>query len=382
MLRRTGTVLLLITFFAVYVLCSTSIIHPVRAGTVIVPDDYLTIQEAVDHANVGDTVFVRAGLYSEPVTVRKTLWLAGENRETTVLNGTTIDPMVIVEADNVKISGFTLEGWSFNNIIINGTTGAVIFDNKIAFNAMGILVENSTNTTIEKNVIEGFGLDNIGIMLDYSSECRITNNTITNGVYDGVRLRFSDHNLITRNVISENDYGIYLDESKENTISENAVSENGNVGINFEVSCSNNTVVHNNFVNNYGHVRFWDSQTNVWDDASTGNYWSNITFVDLFIGPHQNLTGSDGIGDSPYVIDEKNSDRYPLMKPWMPVATVGDINHDGSVNILDIVSIASIYGCREGELGWNPKADLAPPYDLINMPDLVTAARHYGEAHP
>jgi hypothetical protein len=30
------------------------------------------------------------------------------------------------------------------------------------------------------------------------------------------------------------------------------------------------------------------------------------------------VTGSDGIGDTPYVIDAKNRDKYPLINPWTP----------------------------------------------------------------
>jgi hypothetical protein len=37
----------------------------------------------------------------------------------------------------------------------------------------------------------------------------------------------------------------------------------------------------------------------------------------LFSGPYQNETGSDGIGDTLYTIDEYNVDRYPLMNPWI-----------------------------------------------------------------
>jgi hypothetical protein len=57
-------------------------------STITVPDDYSTIQEAVDAANSGDTIFVRAGTYNETVTIRKDgLTLTGENQSTTVIDG-------------------------------------------------------------------------------------------------------------------------------------------------------------------------------------------------------------------------------------------------------------------------------------------------------
>jgi hypothetical protein len=49
----------------------------------------------------------------------------------------------------------------------------------------------------------------------------------------------------------------------------------------------------------------------MWDNGfpSGGNYWSDYTGT---------YTNGDGIGDTPYVIDANNQDRYPLMNPWAP----------------------------------------------------------------
>jgi hypothetical protein len=57
---------------------------------------------------------------------------------------------------------------------------------------------------------------------------------------------------------------------------------------------------------------------NFWDIGypSGGNYWSDYTSVDSYSGPYQNETGSDGIGDTPYIIDEDNQDNYPFMSEY------------------------------------------------------------------
>ena len=47
---------------------------------------------------------------------------------------------------------------------------------------------------------------------------------------------------------------------------------------------------------------------NIWDNGIEGNYWSNYNGTD---------NDSDGIGKTPYIIDEKNQDNYPLMTPIM-----------------------------------------------------------------
>jgi hypothetical protein len=55
---------------------------------------------------------------------------------------------------------------------------------------------------------------------------------------------------------------------------------------------------------------FWDAGY-----PSGGNFWSDYNGTDSQNGSYQNQTGSDGIGDTPYVIDANNTDRYPLMAP-------------------------------------------------------------------
>lgn len=273
------------------------------------PADFHTIQEAINAASDGDTIFVRNGVYCEDVVVNKTLFLVGESTASTILNGTTIEPTMIIEANDVNITGFTFEGWSFENIAIDGANGVVIAGNKIIFNAQGIDVENSSNVAIENNTINGNGLDNIGIMLSYSSDCKIVNNTVTNAIYDGIRLWFSNDNLLHGNLIEDNDCGIFLHESSRNTVSENTVSGSGGPGIYLESGSLNQRIFHNSFVDNTNQAVVFGGSTNYWDDGypSSGNYWSDYNGTDA---------DGDGIGDSPYVIDAGNSDNYPLMQPW------------------------------------------------------------------
>jgi hypothetical protein len=71
----------------------------------------------------------------------------------------------------------------------------------------------------------------------------------------------------------------------------------------------NNIVFHNNFVNNTHQVRndYTVYGTDFWDNGSEGNYWSDYTGND---------TNADGIGDTPYIIDENRKDNFPLMFPY------------------------------------------------------------------
>lgn len=53
--------------------------------TIVVPDDYPTIADAIGNATDDDTVFVKSGTYTGTITVNKSITLAGENPKTTIL---------------------------------------------------------------------------------------------------------------------------------------------------------------------------------------------------------------------------------------------------------------------------------------------------------
>lgn len=124
----------------------------------------------------------------------------------------------------------------------------------------------------------------------------------------------SFYNNIFWNKIANNAWGVYLDESSNNSISGNNIMSNP-CGIWLHESL-NNSIYHNNFINNTYHFSTY-GYVNVWDDGypSGGNYWSYYYSVDIKSGPNQDLPGSDGVGDEPYVSDAYNQDRYPLTAP-------------------------------------------------------------------
>ena len=52
--------------------------------TIVVPDDYTSIQDAISNASDGDTIFVKGGTYQErQLVINTTLTLIGENPSTT-----------------------------------------------------------------------------------------------------------------------------------------------------------------------------------------------------------------------------------------------------------------------------------------------------------
>ena len=80
----------------------------VSASTITVPDDYPTIQEAINNAADGDTVFVKTGTYYEHVVVNKTVSLVGENSDMTIIDGNGTGHVVNITRDNVNVTNFTV----------------------------------------------------------------------------------------------------------------------------------------------------------------------------------------------------------------------------------------------------------------------------------
>jgi nitrous oxidase accessory protein NosD len=125
------------------------------------------------------------------------------------------------------------------------------------------------------------------------------------------------YNVISGNFIAANvECGIFLQDSVSNSIVNNIIANNGNgtyiFASPFGLGSSNNTIHHNNFINNAQQTydTYWEHgfaepmSINVWDNGKEGNYWSDYRGVDH---------NSNGIGDTPYIIDENNQDNYPLM---------------------------------------------------------------------
>jgi hypothetical protein len=68
-----------------------------------------------------------------------------------------------------------------------------------------------------------------------------------------------------------------------------------------------------------------------------------------------------------------------LTDGFVLVNTSGDLNDDGIVDIVDLVIVALAFGSQLGNDNWDPRADIAEPWDLIDIVDLILVALHLGE---
>ena len=179
--------------------------------------------------------------------------------------------------DNAYI-GFAFES-SSNNVLLNNTAN----DNGDGDDpGNGFQLGMSFGNTLQGNTANG---NWIGFVLEEGGGNVLRGNTAKDNARSGFEVAFSSNNTLTGNTASNNNYGMSVGNARSR----------------------NNSIYHNNFVNNIKQVDILNS-VNAWDDGypSGGNYWSDYKGVDA---------DGDGIGDTPYVIDENNIDRFPLMAP-------------------------------------------------------------------
>ena len=127
-------------------------------ATICVPDDYSTIQAAVNASSSGDTIIVRDGTYIENVDINKDhLTIQSENgAEATIVQAANPNDSVFeVTSDYVNINGFTMKGahTCYAGIFIYHAGHCNIFNNICENNGLGILLGYSDNNILHGNVM-------------------------------------------------------------------------------------------------------------------------------------------------------------------------------------------------------------------------------------
>jgi parallel beta-helix repeat protein len=262
------------------------------------PNNYSTIQDAINNAYNGDIVFVYSKelpYFENIIITRGDIRLIGENKYTTIIDGNGIGDVVQIKGDNTTIQGFTLQH--------SGMVGYPDYDAGVN------VIYPSYYNTITDNIV----IDNLeGICLEGSLNNSISNNLVSNNEKG---LHFSGpcfYNVITSNDIENNDYGLYFGFNVYNTISENNIVNNSVCGL--YLYFVRFTEIHrNNFINNTRHVYYIERFRFAFDRNDwMNNYWDNWIGIGPKVLKGQMYTEWVGQKLVPWI----NFDWFPARNPY------------------------------------------------------------------
>lgn len=297
-----------------------------------------TIQKLINNASEGDILTIPSGTYYENIIINKSITLKGENKEITILDGNEEDSVITINANNVKISDFTIQnsGNSFeewlgagikvfsdncnisNNIIsnhdwfygiyLNGSHNSHIIDNTITNNYQGILVDKSEYITIEKNSVSS-NIYKYGIELSYSDNNIVRDNNIFSINDAGLYLEYSSDNIIQKNIFTDNNVGIDLTKNcYRNEIKDNEITSGSDTGIALAI-VSNNEITGNKIDDCHSNgILIFNSTDNTVLSNSISNCYYGINMDDSSennIVTDNNISSNDIFGIS--IDDESNS---------------------------------------------------------------------------
>ena len=278
--------------------------------------NYSIIQDAINNASDGDTVFVFNGTYNERLYVNRSIDLVGENKYNTIIKGLGYDNVVRIVNSTVSVQNFYINNSGHfvpdSGIVIYGEIHNIsIQNNIITNNNIGICVgdryfyKNIEHVTIESNIIKN---NRYGIKLYICANNIISNNTfIGNGIV--IPKGYTRDNIVINNtvngkpllflykqsdkIIEQNAGQIILMSCKNITISSQLFDKKCDVCIELYAS-QNCNIIENNISNNYyGVFCLYSDNNNI-----QGNLMENVSHGIYSIGSDSNTISSNIIDNS------------------------------------------------------------------------------------
>ena len=227
---------LLITFMSILVVSGFAVSNVYGETTITVDDrggaNYTSIQDAVNNANAGDTILVYSGTYTENVNVAKPLTIKSES-------GNPDDTSVQAADPNDHVFYATADNVTISGFRVTGANG---------IGKHGIHLEGVTECAVTNNIVSN---NRNGVYLLDSRKNTLHDNTVKSNDNYGIFLVKSGNNNLSNNTVNSNNrYGIALDTSNDNNLSDNTVHSNDEHGIAFGVHSSHNRMRNNNIFNN------------------------------------------------------------------------------------------------------------------------------------
>ena len=184
------------------------------------------------------------------------------------------EAIVVTDSKDVVVRDSDIERSVWSSAGFQSVMNLTVVGNRIAANLGSFCVRSTHILTVAHNTFESN--EGPGLCLDSSFDANITDNLFANNTAEGLQVYDSARIRTFRNAFADN----YI----------------------------------------YGGSQAYDSSPNpnTWDDGYPhgGNFWSDYRGADQCSGPGQDVcNGPDGIGDTPYAIQVRGTDRYPLMRP-------------------------------------------------------------------
>jgi parallel beta-helix repeat protein len=249
--------------------------------------------------------------------------------------------ITIINCTNITIQNNMITDTDFG-VYLTAVSNSTITSN--SFNDMGVAVYNlglygyrdSYKLTVANNTVSNVGT---GISLASSSTNTVTDNVIVNA-YDPIYAEAnstiarntmlngidaigvaSNDRVYDNTIVNFTESGILLG-GVNSVIYQNTVTACANAvamgGSSDAYPLGNNTLYHNNFINNTKPVTLYTNSSlavNYWNNGREGNYWSGYNGTDA---------NKDGLGDVSYQLGANNTDLYPLMQPYVNVVNSYD----------------------------------------------------------
>lgn len=221
-----------------------------RAAIIHVPEDYKSIQQAIDMAAPGDEVVVKEGVYRENLLIQKPLALKSEAGASSTLIQAADESRPSIKIDkavNATVAGFSATGSLVAGVLTSGASNVTITGCQFTDNGSGMIMHGTSNSTLTDNISNSntqYGLymekshnnrierntaslnRDKGFFISNSDGNRIVANNVNLNSWDGIMLYASTGNTITGNKTLRNTYGIVISESNGNEVSDNTTIPN------------------------------------------------------------------------------------------------------------------------------------------------------------
>jgi parallel beta-helix repeat protein len=190
--------------------------------------------------------------------------------------------------------------------VISSSSNITVFGNTIGGGNLGIDIGSSNTCTILENEVRT--TSTYGLGLQSCSGTTISRNSITFNTGDGMAIYDSTGSVVKGNRIEWNDGpGIYIGGtgSGNHEFRDNIIHANDEYGI-YLTNAENNTFVHNALWGNvFGNIGIASTTGNAWDNGSRGNYWGD------YIARYPAAVNDGVVWNTPYTISSE-SDNFPL----------------------------------------------------------------------